>query len=232
MNEQSSNSKSIPRAVGAAIVIGAVTSAGYVAFVKGPSDLGGNVKDGTLDAANKAYDLARRIAKDVDGVIHFRPKVTCGGTTVVEASRAITELSTIEKRFGHTHYYESTWLGSTKRIKLKGRFVAKAGYDLTHPFSIDVSEDRQTIRAIMPPAQILSVELTGVDVLQDENGWRNKLSSEERQRGLNSLLAEARKSLGRTSLLSESEASFLAQLEKTVRKNAPLTAKIIRQPLP
>ena len=95
-----------------------------------------------------------------------------------------------------------------------------------------MSEDRQTIRAIMPPAQILSVELAGVDVLQDENGWWNKLSSEERQRGLNSLLAEARKSLGRTSLIAEAEASFLAQLEKAIRKNAPPAAKIIRQPLP
>lgn len=91
------SSKSIQRAFAAALVIATLTGAGYVAFVKGPSDLAGNVTNGTLNAASKGYELARRMAQDIDSAIHFRPKVTYGENAVVEASSSIAELSTVEK---------------------------------------------------------------------------------------------------------------------------------------
>jgi len=239
MNESRTPTHTIAKAVAIAIVIAALTAAGYVAFVKGPSDIGGNLKDGTADAgkkalelANQAYDFAKRIGTDVDGVIHLRPKVTSGGTTVVEASQSIAELSTVEKPFEHTYSWESTWLGSTKRIKIKGLFIAKAGYDLTKPFSIDVSEDRQTIRATMPPAKLNSVEQTKVEVIQDEGGFWNNISPEERQNAMNALLADAKKSLDSTSLLADADSALMAQLETAIRKSVPPTTSIIREPSP
>lgn len=201
-----------------------------MAFVKAPSDLGGHAKDGTLDAANKTYDFAKRIAKDVDDVIHFRPKVTQSGTTVVEASKSIAELSTVSKQFEHTFPFEAVWMGSTKRLKIKGDFVAKAGYDLTKPFSIDVSEDHTTIRAIMPPAKLNSVEQTKYYILEDSNGLWNKITSDDRQNALNRLLADAKKSLDSTSLLADADAALMSQLEKAVRKSSNTTT-IVREPL-
>lgn len=226
MNTQLPESKSIQWAIALAIVIAAITAAGYMAFVKGPSDLVSNVKEGTVDAANKAYDFARRVAKDIDSVVHFRPQVTCSGTTVVEASSSIAELSTVEKPFEHTYYYGVTWLGSTKRIKLRGEFIAKAGYDLKLPITIDVSGDEQSIRVIMPRPQINSVEQTSVDILQDEDGWWNKISADDREQALNALLAEAKKSLDKTTLLADAEFSLQTQLDEIIRKNAPPSARI------
>jgi hypothetical protein len=208
------------KACAIAILVLALAAAGYVVFVKAPSDLGSN-----------AVDLAQRIGTDMDDVIHFRPKITTAGTTIIEASKQITELSVVEKSFEHTYTWESTWLGSTKRLKLKGSFVAKAGYDLAKPFSIDISEDGQSILATMPPAKINSVEQAKVEILQDENGIWNKVSAQERQDVMNALAAEARKSLEQTSLLSDVDSALVTALEKVIRKNAP-TAKIVREALP
>ncbi len=231
MTESPSPARIIAKATGIAIVIIAVATAGYVLLVKGPSDLGSRAKNGAFDSANQAYDLARRLAKDVDDAINFRPRITCEGAMVVEAGEPIAEFSTVEKAFEHTYAWESTWLGSTKRIKLKGHFVAKAGYDLTKPFVIDVSKDRQTIRAKMPPPKLNSVEQTKVEVLQDENGLWNRISAEERQNALNALLADARKALDSTTILADADAALLSHLEKAIRKSAPPAASIVREPL-
>ena len=209
-------------------MIAALTAAGYVAFVKGPSDLIHNAKSEAFDSMNKSWDLAKRIGSDIDKVINLRPKVTVGGMTVVEASQGIAELSLVQKPFEHTYIWEHTWLGSTKELKLKGYFIAKAGYDLSKPFSIDVSKDGQSIRATMPPAKLNSVEQTKIEILQDENGYWNKITPEERQTAMNALLADVKKALKQTSLLSDANAALMSRLESVIRTNAP-TASIIRE---
>jgi len=221
----STSSKSIPRAIGVAIVIAAISVAGWFFFIKGPPE-----------SANKFYDVASRIAKDIDKVLHMRPLVTSGGVTIIEASGSIAELSTIEKTFEHTYTWKSKWLGSTKQIELKGDFIAKAGYDisgkdLARPFSIDISEDGQTIRTTTPPPRINSLEQKKVKITKDENGWWNKISTEEREQAMNALLADARKSLEKTDILEEADKSLMTQLETAIRKSQP-TVEIIREPLP
>jgi hypothetical protein len=238
MNDSHNPTSTIAKAFAIAIVIAALTVAGYVAFVKAPSDLVGNVKDGTADAAdkaidkvNKGWDTAKRIGNDIDKVINLRPKVTMGGTTVVEASKEIAEMSLVEKPFEHTYTWEHVWLGSTKRLTLKGHFIAKAGYDLTKPFSIDVSEDGQSIRATVPPAKLNSLDQLRVEILKDESGIWNGISKEDRQNAINALNFEAKKALERTSLLSDADAALMTRLEGVIRKNAP-TASIARDPSP
>ena len=216
----STKSKAPARAFGLAIIIAAITASIYFLTVKAPPE-----------AANKWYDVARNIGKDLDDVIHFRPRVTSGGVTILKESNSIKELSTTEKNFDHTHIWESTWMGSTKRIELKGRFIAKAGYDLTKPFAIDISEDGKTIRAKMPPAQINSVEQLKMEVLKDENGIWNRISPQEREQAMNALLREARTSIEKSEILKEADESFMRQLEKTIRKNAPPGVEILREPL-
>ena len=210
----------IVKAIAITIVVGA--------FVIGPSYLVSKFKDvylellsGTNEKVNKGWDTAKRIGKDIDDVIHFRPKITIGQKSVVEASKELAEISLVEKSFEHAYIWEHTWLGSTKRIKLKGHFIAKAGYDLTKPFSIDISEDGMTIRTTMPPAKINSLEQIDIDVLQDENGIWNKITAQERQNAMNAFLADAKKALYQTSLLADADAALMTSLEKIFRKDAP-----------
>jgi hypothetical protein len=214
------SSKAPARAFGLAIVIAAITAATYFMFVKAPPEAG-----------NKWYDLARKIGKDVDDVVHFRPRVTSGGITLLKESNSIKELSTTERNFEHTHTWETTWLGSTKRIEYKGKFIAKAGYDMMKPFSIEISEDGKTIRAHMPPARINSVEQLKMEVLKDENGVWNKISPKEREQAMNALLEGARTSIEKSDILEEADKAFMRQLEEAIRKNVPSGVEILREPL-
>lgn len=219
-----SPSKSIHRAFAVSVIIATLTGACYIALVKVPAVIAGNVTNGTLNAA-------KRIAEDIDSLIHARPQIICGGITLAEASNSITELTTVEKPFEHTYSYESTWLGSTKRIKVKGQFMAKAGYDLTKPFTIDVSEDMRTLRAQMPPAQINSVEQLSIEILQEDAGWWNKISTEDRQSALNALLLDAKMGIRKSTILADTDKAFREQFEKILRSNAPPEVAVEMPPL-
>lgn len=225
-------SKSIPRAVAVTIVIAALTGAVYVLVFQGPAKLASGTKDTVVEAAHDAYDLVRRIADDIDDVLHFRPRVSIGGETVIEAGRSIQELAVLEKTFRHTHTFESTWLGSTKRLEIAGTFRAKAGYDLDEPVTLDVSTDSRTITTHLPPPRILSVEQVRVDLIEDEDGFWNKISKEERESTMNALLAGARANIAKTSILDETEAAMTEQMEEIIRREAPPEMEIINTPRP
>lgn len=217
----SNSSKAPARALGIAIVIAAIMASAYFMLVKAPAAAG-----------NKWYELAQKVGKDIDDVIHFRPRVTSSGITLLKESYSINELSTTERQFEHNHIWETAWLGSTKRIEYKGKFRAKAGYDLTQPFSIDISADGKTIRAHMPSARINSVEQLKMELIKDENGLWNKISPQEREQALNALLQNARTSLEKSDILKEADKAFMSQLEEAIRKSAPSGAEIIRELLP
>ncbi len=217
----SNSSKAPARAIGIAIVIAAITTSAYFMLVKAPAATG-----------NKLYELAQKVGKDIDDIIHFRPRITSSGITLLKESNTIKELSTTERLFDHTHTWDTTWLGSTKRIEYKGKFRAKAGYDLTQPFSIDISADGKTIRAHMPSTRINSVEQLKLEVIRDENGVWNKITPQEREQALNALLQNARASLEKIDILKEADKAFMSQLEEAIRKSTPSGAEIIREPLP
>ena len=218
-------SRSIPRALALVIVIAALTGAAYVLFVVIPAQQIKVVK-------NESFDTARRIADEFDKYLGFRPKVTILGTTVSEPSVNIAELSTVEKNFTHTHAIESTWLGSTKRLQLKGDFKAKAGYDLTNAIQMEIQPDQQIVRITLPAAKIHSVEQSKVEILADENGLWNKITTEQRQEGLNALLADAKKSLEETGILKDAQKSFETQITDILKKHLPPNTKIILEPAP
>lgn len=216
----SASSKAPARAFALAIVIAAVTAAAYFMLVKAPRD-----------AANKLHEMAREIVREIDDVIHFRPRITSEGVTLLKESAAINELSTTQRTFDCTHTWESTWLGSRKLIELKGSFTAKAGYDLSQPFSIDIAKDGKTIRAHMPPAKIHSVEQLKVEVLKDEDGLWNKKSTAEREQAMNDLLRKARTSIEKSDILEQADQAFMSQLEEAIRKGTPPGVEILRAPL-
>lgn len=225
------NSRAIPRAIAVILVIAALTGAAYLLLYQGPKDLITHSKNESIDTAEKGYGMLKQIGKDIAKAFNIEPKITVNGYTVTEASTQIAELSTVEKNFEHTHSIETTWLGSTKRLNVKGRFIAKAGFDLNQAITIDATEDGQTIRVKLPPARIHSVEQTHVEILQDENGFWNKITKEQRQEAINALLQNARKTIEETNILTEAQTSFENQITEIIRKQAPPDGQIIIEPL-
>lgn len=214
------SSRSIRRAIAISIVIAVLTGALYLLLYQGPARL-------ITHSKNTTEELGRTVYRALDELANLRPRVTVSGRTIIEGTADIAELSTVEKNFEQTHTVETTWLGSTKRLNLKGRFTAKAGFDLKQAITIDVAEDGKIIRVSLPPARIHSVEQTNVEILEDENGYWNKITKEQRQEALNALLSDARKSIEQTAILREAEQSFEKQIADIIRQQVPQDSQVI-----
>ncbi len=108
---------------------------------------------------------------------------------------------TATKDFQHTYFYEATWAGSTKRLELKGDFVAKAGFTINDSFGLNLSEDGKMVTVRHSPPILISSELNRLTVVKDENGWWNKLTALDREDAQNSLLQQARKAAETSDLM-------------------------------
>lgn len=193
-------------------VLAAVIIAGVLIFFK-------SCTEAPAKEAGRAYDVARRFAKDCAEVLQFRPVIMVNQEVVFDRAVPIAELALAEKTFIHTYTWEQTWLRSTKKLSLQGTFRAKGGYDLTKPFVVIISEDGKSVSATVPEVQVLSVELQNEKIVSDENGWWNNISTEDREAAKNALLREARAKARASSLRSEVEEELQRKLRGLLQED-------------
>ena len=184
-------SHSLAKGVAGCMVIAVIFTGAYFMFFKGPKEVGGAINDGTLKTANAGYDLVKRAAKDISKALEFTPQVTIGHETVYGPAAQIEEITTASKDFTHTYTFEDSFLHSTKRLKIKGEFTAKAGFPVDG-FIMEVSEDGSKVTLRHKEPKLLSCELKKISIIDDENGWWNKLKPEHREDAQNELLRAAR----------------------------------------
>lgn len=144
-------------------------------------------------AGEPAVELARRIADGVARRLQFRPEVRIGRETVLQAQTPILELATVRREFAHQYEWEHQWLGSTKRLQLRGTFAAKAGFDLARDFYLELDPRDSRVVLVWPEPEVLGVEMLSYEAEETEGFW-NKLSAEERTAAVNALLESARES--------------------------------------
>jgi hypothetical protein len=123
--------------------------------------------------------------------LQFRPEVRVDKLTVLQAEAPVLELATVRGEFTHEYEWEHQWLGSTKRLHLRGTFAAKAGFDLGEKFYLEVDADDLSVDFGFPDPRVLGVEMIAYRTEEEEGYW-NKLSAEEREQAVNALLASAR----------------------------------------
>lgn len=142
-------------------------------------------------AAEPAVELARRIADGVARRLQFRPEVRIDQVTVLQRETPVLELATVRREFAHDYEWEHQWLGSTKRLHLRGTFAAKAGYDLNENFYFEIDSNDLQVEVGLPEPRVLGVEMIAYRAEEEEGFW-NKLSAAEREEAVNALLASAR----------------------------------------
>src|SRR5207249_10789203 len=113
-------------------------------------------------------------------IAHLQPRVTINNRVYMEQTAPVSELIVLSRRIEVEHEFLHTWVGSSKRVKLHGNFIAKAGFDLQEGLSIDVGPEQITVQ--LPHAQILGVEQQQLDFLAFENGLWNRISAQDLQR--------------------------------------------------
>src|SRR5262252_7412454 len=110
-------------------------------------------------------------------IAHLQPRITINDRVYMEQTTPESELVVLSRRIEVEHELLHTWVGSSKRVKLHGTFIAKAGFDI-RPDQIMVQ---------LPHAQILGVEQQQVDVLAFESGLWNHISGQDVQSELSAL---------------------------------------------
>jgi hypothetical protein len=165
-----------------------------------------------------------RLGKDLRSafidIAHLQPRITINNRVYLEQTTPTSELSILSRRVEVDHEFQSTWAGSSKRVKLHGTFNVKAGFDLRQDFSIDLRPEEIVVQ--LPHAQILGVEQEQMDVLEFENGLWNRISADDVQNELSILPQLARQKAAEANLPEEAERALQQQLAARVRAPQPL----------
>ena len=165
-----------------------------------------------------------RLGKDLRSafidIAHLQPRITINNRTVVDQATPTAELAILERQLKVKREFLHSWAGSSKRIKLSGTFLAKAGFDLRQDVAVDVRPDEIVIQ--LPHAEIVGIEEKHVDVLALENGLWNKITGADLQNELAQLPEMARKQALEIGLPVEAETELQRQLSKRIRASQPL----------
>jgi hypothetical protein len=151
---------------------------------------------------------------------HLQPRITINDRVYMEQTTPVSELVVLSRRIEVEHELLHMWAGSSKRVKLHGTFIAKAGFDLRKGLSIDIRPGEIIVQ--LPQAQILGVEQQQVDVLAFENGLWNRISGQDVQSELSVLPDLAWKKAAESKLTAQAEETLQQQLEQRIHTAQPL----------
>ncbi len=178
----------------------------------------------TITLPEAALERAREIAAEFQRKLQFTPEIRVNARTITIQDTPVFQLVTMERNALVRYQWIHTWLHSTKNIEIAAIFTARAGFDLRKPFSIQLNASGQATEVSLPPAQILSLGFTDMQILTDTDGMWNKLTTEDRQQAFLGLEAEARRQFEASSLQAEAQ----REGEKRIREllGPPQTTRI------
>ena len=158
--------------------------------------------------------LGKNLRSAFVDIAHLQPRITINDRVYMEQTTPVSELVVLSRRIEVEHELLHTWVGSSKRVKLHGTFIAKAGLDLRKDLSVDIRPSEIVVQ--LPHAQILGVEQQQVDVLAFENGLWNRISGQDVESELSVLPELARKKAAESELPAEAEKTLQEQLEQRI----------------
>ena len=169
-------------------------------------------------------EALERLGKDLRwafiDIANLQPRITINNRTVVDETTPTAELAILERQLKVKREFQHSWAGSSKRIKLSGTFVVKAGFDLRHDVTVDVRADE--IRIQLPHAAIVGIEENHVDVLALENGLWNRIKGTDLEKELGQLPEMARQQALEIDLPAEAEQELQRQQNKRIHARQPL----------
>ncbi|PYK31372.1 MAG: hypothetical protein DME57_03900 [Verrucomicrobia bacterium] len=202
--------------IAATLVVLILTAAGVFVFWRMETWPARTIGQGTEDIERLGRDLRSAF---ID-IAHLQPRITINNRTIVDAATPTAELAVLERQLKVKREFQHSWAGSSKRIKLSGTFLVKAGFDLRQDVAVNVRPDEILIR--LPHAAILDVEEKHVDVLALENGLWNKVTGADLENELAQLPDMARKQAMEVELPTEAEQELQRQLNKRVHARQPV----------
>lgn len=167
-----------------------------------------------------------RTAEDIADVFgrtfQFQPQVTIEEEVVLEQVNRVAELAVVERRLVVERDYENKWLLSTKRLRTRGTFTAKAGFDLQKGVDVEVDRDAEEVRVTFPAPELLSLGDDGVQFVEWDNGLWNRLDAEDTESAVNELRKAALVRADEEGLLDEARQSVAEQLAERLSEATDL----------
>lgn len=146
--------------------------------------------------ASRVYDdataAAHTVATTFQKTMNLTPEVRVNAVVVIAATTPARELITAKKQVRVRESTEQTWMHSTKTFVIEATFTAQAGFDFKIPLAVQIDPVHFGLTADLPPPKILSVSMSDLRILQDENGLWNKLTAADREKAFHSLEQKAR----------------------------------------
>ena len=165
-----------------------------------------------------------KLGKDLRGafieIAHLQPRITINNRVYMEQTTPVSELVVLSRRIEVEHELLHRWVGSSKRVKLDGTFIVKAGFDLQQNLSVDIRPNEIIVQ--LPHGRILGIEQEQVDVLAFENGLWNRISGQDMQSELSILPELAREKAAESDLPAAAERTLQQQIEQRVHAPQPL----------
>jgi hypothetical protein len=175
-------------------------------------------------AIGQSAEELERLGKDLRAafidVAHLQPRIKINDRTIINEAMPTAELAVLERQLKVKREFQHSWAGSSKRIKLTGTFLIKAGFDLRQDVAVDVRPDEILVH--LPHAIIVGVEENHVDVLALENGLWNRITGADLENELAQLPEMARRQALETGLPAEAEQELQRQLDKRIHSGQPL----------
>ena len=167
---------------------------------------------------------AARVSKAFAELGHLQPRITIRDRVFFEQTKSVLELAVVSRETQVEREMEHEWLGSKKRLRLRGTYQVRAGFDLTQPFSVRVDGTR--IETKLPPPRILSVDSTDIEVSIFENGLWNKISPADLEGELRALPLLARQKAGEAGLQKEAFEALTTRIRDKFAPEYPVEVKV------
>jgi hypothetical protein len=120
------------------------------------------------------------------------PRTTVTHDVIVSQMQTVAKLVSTEATVRDVVVYQNTWYGSTKRslVVVTGKLFA--GIDLADKPDISIDQSQKKISIVIPPAKLISVEITDMKTYDERGGLWNPFRPEDRD----AIQRQARAQLG------------------------------------
>jgi hypothetical protein len=122
----------------------------------------------------------RRLTPLTRTLIPGRGQTTVTHGVVVEQMRAVAKLVSSETTVRDVVVYQNRRLGSTKRSLVVVTGKVLAGIDLDLGTQVDIDHQGRRVSVVLPPAQVLGVEVTQLRTYDERSGLWNPFRPEDR----------------------------------------------------
>lgn len=122
----------------------------------------------------------RQLAPFTRKLVPGRGETTVTQGVVVEQMRAVAKLVSSETTVRDVVVYQNRRLGSTKRSLVVVTGKVLAGIDLDLGTQVDIDHQARRVSIVLPPAQVLGVEVTQMRTYDERSGLWNPFRPEDR----------------------------------------------------